>query len=114
MTYLGHCSIAIIGHCLNQHGDAADAVAFVSDLVVVCSLEFATAALDRSIDGIVWHVYRFGIRNCLAKPSIRINIAAAARACRDGDLFDHLGKDLAALGVRRAFFVLNCVPLGVS
>ena len=114
MTDLSDRAVAIVGHCLDHYRDTVRPVAFIRHLIVVRSLALAHAAFDRAIDRVVRHVRAFGIRDRFTKSRVRVDIAAPAGAGCDGDLFDHLREDLAALGVERAFLMLNCVPLGMS
>ena len=114
MSNFGDGAIAVIGHRFDHHCNAVGAVSLVGHLVVVRSFAFPHAALYRPVDRVVGHVLRLCVRNGFAKPRVRVHIAAPAGAGRDGDLFDHLRKDLAALGIESALFVLNCVPLTVS
>ena len=113
MPQFGDRAVAVVGHRLDQHGNAADAIAFVCDLVVVDAIRVAAAAFDGAVNGVVWHIRGLCVQNAFAQTSIRVRIAAAGSG-RDRDLFDQLGKDLAAFSVRRTFFVLNCVPFRVS
>src|SRR5882724_3584198 len=113
MADLGHSAIAIVGHRLNQHRDAAWTIAFIRNLVVGHALFGAGAAADCPIDRIVGHVAGLSVEDGLAQPRVRVGIASAG-AGGNGNLFDELGKEFAALGVSSALFMLNRMPLRMS
>src|SRR5947209_649672 len=104
MANFRHSAVTVIGHRLDHDRDAVWAVALIHDLVVIRTLALAHAALYRSVNGVIGHVLRFGVTDRLAKTGIRIGIAAAASFGGDGDLLDHLRKDLATLSIECTFF----------
>src|ERR1044071_2140749 len=113
MTNLGHRAVAIVSHRLNHQRDAAWTITFVSDLFVIDAFFFTRAATYRALDGVVGHVTALGIKDGLAQTRIRIRVTAAGTR-RDGNLFNKLREQFAALGIERAFLVLNTMPLRMS
>jgi hypothetical protein len=113
MANLSHRAIAIISHRLNHQSHAAWTITLISDLFVVDALFFTSAAAYRALDRVVGHVTALGIENGLAQARVRIRITAAATR-RDGNFFNKLREQFAALGIERAFLMLNTMPLRMS
>ena len=113
VTNLRDRAVAIVGHRFNQQGDAAWTITFVRDLFIVDAFFFAGAATDRAIDRVVGHVAGLGVENGFAQARVSVRVTAAG-ARRDGHFLDELGKQFAALGIERAFLVLNPMPLRMS
>src|SRR5882762_4362588 len=113
MADLSHGAIAIVRHRLYQHRDAARTIAFINNLVVGHAFFRASAAADCPIDRIVGHVAGLGVENGLAQARVRVGITAAGPG-GDGNLFDELSEEFAALGVSGALFMLNRMPLRMS
>ena len=78
MAKFGDRSIAIVGHRFDQNGDAADAVAFVCDFLVIDAFEFARSAFYRAVNRVVRHILRFRVVDGFSQTRIRFDIAAAA------------------------------------
>ena len=98
---------------LDQHGDAARAVALVDDLFVDLALELAGALLDGAVDVVVGHAVGPRLEDGGAQARVGLRIAAA-EAGRDGDLLEELGEQLAAAGVGRRLLVLDRAPLAMT
>ena len=114
MPNLGDRPIAVVGHRLDQHRHAADAVAFVSDFLVIHAFEFARAAFDGAVNRVVRHILRLRVRYGFSQTRVRVNIARPAGSGGDRDFFNQLGENLPALRVQCAFFVFDRMPLGMS
>src|SRR6185369_194276 len=88
-------------------------ITFVRNLFVIDALFLACATTNRALDRVVRHVAALGVEDGLAQTRVGVRIAAAA-ARRDGDLFNKLRKQFAALGIERAFLVLDTMPFRMS
>ena len=106
MPNLCDSAIAIICHGVNHHGHAARTIAFVSYLFIRDALFCARATAYRTVNRVVGHVRALRVRYGFAKTSVCVYVAAA-RACRNRNLFNQLRKHLAALGVQRALLMLD-------
>src|SRR2546425_13198738 len=113
MSNLGHRSIAVVRHCLDQQRDATRTITFISDLFVMHALFFAGAATNRALDRIVRHVTGFGVSYRFAQTSVPIHVAAARAGC-DSYLLDEFREQFAALGIERAFLMFDTMPLRMS
>ncbi len=102
-------AIAIGGDDLNQHADAARAVAFESDFFVLLAFELPGAAENGALDVVVGHVLVLGRKNGGAQAGIGIRVAAAD-ARSDGDFANQSREDAATLGVRCRLLVFNRGP----
>src|SRR5256885_11358554 len=109
MSYLRHGAIAIVSQRLSHQCHATWTITFVRDLFIADACFLTGATTNRAIDRVIGHVAGLGISNRFAQACIAFGIAAAA-ACRDGDLLNKLREQFAALGVERAFLVLDTVP----
>ena len=110
---LAHGAVAIVRDNLDQHRDAAGAVAFVHDFFDLTAFEFACALLHRPLDVIGRHVDGLGILDRFPQARIAFRIASAnSRGNRD--FLDELREHAATLGIEGALFVLNTVPLGMA
>src|SRR5471030_2198593 len=109
----GHGAHTVVGHAVDDDGRAADAVAFVADLLVGRAVLAAGAAADRAGHVILRHIGVGRLVDGQAQARIGRDIAAA-HARGDRDFLDQSGPDLAALGVRRGFFMLDVGPFAVS
>ena len=77
-------AVAVGGDDLNQNADAARAIAFKGDFIVLLTFELAGAAEDGALDIVVRHVLVFAGENRGTEAGIGIGIAAAD-ASGDGD-----------------------------
>ncbi len=93
----------------DDEGYAAGAVALVGDLLVGDAFEFAGAALDGAFDVVGGHVLGFGGGDSSAEAGVAVGVSSALFG-GDGDFLDEAGEDLAAFGVKRALFMLDCRP----
>ena len=107
-------AVAVIGHGLDDDGDALRAVAFVGDLLVVFGVARAERLVDRALDIVIGHVGRLGLGDHGRKLGVAAGVAAAAFLDRDYHFARDLGEGLRALGVGRALGFLYVVPLGMS
>src|ERR1044072_2079117 len=113
MPYFRYCAISIVGHRLDHQRDAAWTITVASDRFVVHAFFFAGTATNCTVDRIVWHVPGLGVHNRFAQACVAFRIATAC-ACSDRDLFNKLSKQFAALGIERAFLVLDTMPFRMS
>ena len=109
VTDLADGAVFVVGEDVDDEGDAAGAVALVSDLFVADAFELAGSALDGAFDVVGGHVLSFGGGDGAAQAGVAVGIAAAGFG-GDGDFLDEAGKDFAAFGVCGALFMLDCRP----
>ena len=112
MTNLAHGAVAIVGQRLHDDRHAAGPVALEGDLFVAHAFQFAGAALDGPLDVVLRHVFGLGRGNGGAQPGVAVRVAAALGS--DGDFLEQTGEYLAALGIQRALFVLDCGPFRMA
>src|SRR6185312_16644384 len=113
MADVGNGAGAVVGHAIDDHRGAADAVALVADLLVADVLEAAAAALHRAVDRVLRHVLRRGLVDREAQPRVHRRVTAA-EARGDGDLLDEAREDLAALRIGGGFAMLDVGPFAVA
>src|SRR5215207_486829 len=113
MTNLRHRAVSVVSQRLNQQRHATWAITFIGDLFVVDAFFFTGATTDRAVDRIVRHVAALGIEDRLAQTCVGVWIATATTR-GDGDFLDEFGKQFAALGIERAFLVLDTMPFRMS
>src|SRR5258706_963981 len=113
VAYFADRAVAVVGADFHQHRYAARAVALEREFLVVHAGQLPGAALGSALDVVGWHVLCLGCSDSSPKPRISIRIAAS-RLRRHGNFLDQTGENLAALGIQRALFVLDCVPLGMA
>jgi len=109
VTDLAHRAVAVVGHDIDDDGDAPRAVTLEADLLVVDAFQLAGAAQNRALDVLLRHVFRLGSQNGCAQAGVHIGVTAAL--CGDSDLLEQTSEYLAALGIERALLVLDCGPL---
>jgi len=110
---LGNRAVLVVGQAGDVNGHAAGAVAFINHFFVLGAFQLAGALLDGPLDVVGGHVGVFGGLDGAAQARVLVGVAAAG-AGGHGDFADDFGEDLAALGVGRAFFMLNRRPFGMS
>src|SRR5436309_6016383 len=110
---LGDRPVTVVGQDRDHDRDPGGAVALVVDLLVVDALELARPLLDRALDVVARHARGLRRRDGGAQAGIGVDVTAP-HARGDGDLLDHLGEDLAALGVLGRLLVLDRAPLRVA
>src|SRR5512132_1657248 len=113
MSNLRYRTVSVIGDRLNHQRDAAWPISLIRNLIVVHAGFFAGTTTDCSVNRVVGHIAGLGVGDSLAQTSVTVGISST-RAGRNGDLFYELSEKLAALGIERAFFVLNTMPLRMS
>jgi hypothetical protein len=113
MAHVGHRARPVVGHAVDDHRSAADAVALVADLLIAHPLEVARPALDRALDGVLGHVVPGRLVDGEPQPGVHRRVAAA-KARGDRDFLDQAGEDLAALRVGGGLLVLDVRPLAVA
>src|SRR5450631_3941612 len=113
MPDVGNRPNAIVGQAIDDHRGAIDAVALVTDFLVVDAFELAGAAFDGAIDRVLRHVVACRLVDREPQAWIGRDVAAAEPG-RDGDFADEASEDLAALGVGRGLLVLDIRPLAVA
>src|SRR6266404_912137 len=110
---LGDRPVTVVGQDRDHDRDPRGAVALVVDLLVVDALELARPLLDRALDVVARHARGLRRRDGGAQAGIGVDVTAP-HTRGDGDLLDHLGEDLAALGVLGRLLVLDRAPLRVA
>ncbi len=113
VPHLGHRAHAVVGHAVDDDRRAADAVAFVADLLVAHAFEVAGGLVDVALDGVHRQVHRLGLLDGQPQPRVGAGVTAA-QPRRDHDLADHARPGLAALFVLAALAVLDVGPFGVT
>src|SRR5207245_2236722 len=101
LSDLGDRAVAVVGHSFDEEERARWARAFVEDFFVGRAFELAGAALDGSVDRVVRHRLTLRVADRFTKARVAGRIAAA-HTRGDGELFDELREELAALCVERA------------
>ncbi|CAB5059751.1 unannotated protein [freshwater metagenome] len=88
-------------------------VALVVHFLVDNPFEFTRAALDSPLNRVDRNR---GVSGFLEHgPQVRIHVwVSPAILCRNLDLANQLGKELASLDVGCPFFVFDCCPFGVA
>src|ERR1700733_3411135 len=107
MAHLADGAVAIVGGDFDDESDASGAVALEGYFLVDRPGKFTGATLNGALDVVLRHVLSLGGGDSAAQPGIGIDISSAL-ASRHGDFPDQTGEDLATLGVKCAFFVLDC------
>src|SRR5438105_4348794 len=113
MAYVCNRTVFVFGVALEHDGGAARPIAFVGQLFVCRSLDFAGATLNGTLNIVCRHrsVSRLLDRQSQSWVCARI---ASARARRHDNLTAELREDLAALRVLFALADSNVLPLGVA
>ena len=114
VAHVGGGAVAVIGHGLDDDGDAAGAVALVGDGLVIVRVAAAERLFDGALYIVVGHVRGLGLGDDCGKAGVVGGISAAALLDGDDHLSGDLGEGLRALGVLRALSLLYVVPLGMS
>ena len=108
-------TVAVVGHGLDDDGDAAGAMALVGDGLVVVAAAGRGCFFEHALDVVVRHVGGLGLGDDGGKAGVVRRVGDAA-ALLDG--YDHFLGDLRkgsrALCVLRALGFLNVMPLGMS
>ena len=107
-------AVPVVRHGLYQNGNAAGAVAFISNGFVVFTGACAGGLLQYALNVIVGHIRR----SCLGDDGSQTGVIVGVRAAALFDRYNHflgdLGKGRGALCVLRALGFLNVMPLGMS
>ena len=115
MADVARGAVAVVGHGLDDDGNAARAVAFVGDGLVAVALTGGSRLFEHTLDVVVRHVGRLGLGDDGREAGVIRGVGDAA-ALLDG--YDHFLGDLRkgsrALCVLRALGFLNVMPLGMS
>jgi len=106
-------SVPVIGQHLDNDGDATGAVALKGDFLVVDAFQFACAALYGALDVLGGHVFSLGGQDSGTEPGISVGVSTTP-FCGNGDFLDKTSEYLAALGIERALFVLDCGPFRMA
>ena len=114
MTDFGGGTVAVVGHGLNDHGNAAGAIALIDGGLKVIRIAGAERLLDGALNVVVRHIGSLGLCNDCCKTGIVRGIAAAAFFHGNDHFTGDLGERLCALGVLRTFGFLYIMPLGMS
>ena len=107
-------ALTVVGEGLHDDGHAVGAVAFVNHGLVVVGVVGAQSPLDGALNVVVGHIHCLGLGNDGGQTGVVVGVAGAAGLDRHDDLLGDLGECGAALGVCRAFGLLNIMPLGMS
>ena len=113
VPHLCHRPHPVIRHGVHQDGSAADAITFVTDLLVAHTLQIAGGFVNVALDGVGRHVGRFGLFNGQTKSWIGTDISPASSS-RHHDFSHHPGPDALALFVLPTLAVLNICPFTVA
>src|SRR5438270_12543121 len=101
-------AIAIVSVDVEQDSDPTWAIALEGELLIIHSGQFARAALNGALDVVGGHV--FGFRSSNGREQKRIGVGVSAVLSRNRNFLNQASEDLAAIGIERALFVLNCGP----
>ena len=108
-------TVAVVGHGLDDDGDAAGTVALVGDGFVVVAAAGRRRFFQHALDVVVRHV------RCLCLGDDGSKTGVIGRVCHAAAFFDgndhflrNLGKGSGTLGVLCALRFLNVMPLGMS
>src|SRR6185312_13805931 len=99
--------VTIIRGYIHQKRHTPRTIPFELNFFVGRTGKFACSALDGTLDIVSGHVLSFGRGNGGTQAWIPFRVAPATFGGH-GDFLDQASKDLAALGVQRALFVLDC------
>ena len=113
MAHVGHGAGFVVGQAIYHHCCTANAVTFVAAFFVVDAFQVARATVDGALNGVLGHVGVKALVYGQAQTRVGGDVSTAHFGS-DGDFLDHPGEDLAALGVRRGFFMLDIGPFAVS
>src|SRR5678816_4159339 len=75
MANLRDSAVTVVSHRLDQQGNTAWTVPFVSDLFVVNAVLFASATSNSAVDRVVWHVATLGIKDSFSQARVTFWIA---------------------------------------
>jgi len=107
-------AVAVVGHRLDNDGNALRTVALVDDLFIVLGIARAERLIDSALDIIVRHIGGLCLGNDSSKSGVAARITAAALLDSHDHFSGYLGEGLRALGVSRSLGLLYVVPLGMS
>ena len=93
-------AVAVVGQRLDDHGDAARAIALVAHLLVVLGVA-AHRLLDGALDIVLGHVLGARVLDGEAQARIHVRVGRA-HLRRDGDFAGELGEELRAPRIGRA------------
>ena len=114
MPHIGGGAVAVVGQRLYNNRHTGGAVALIGQRLIVVAAAGAQGFFDGALDVVVGHIGRLGLGNDGSQTGIVFGIAASALFDCHNHLLGNLGKGGRALGVRRAFGLLNIMPLGMS
>src|SRR5690606_3640933 len=106
-------AVAIVGHALDQHRDAAWCIALVGQLLDIVRVIGSGATRYRAIDGVARHVGSERLVDGGAQAGVVIRLGPA-QARGDGQLANQLGEDLAFLRILTGFAMFDVRPLGMT
>ncbi len=108
-SYIGGSAVTVVGKRLDDDGDAARAVAFVADLIIV--LAFGTRSLlDGALDIVFRHRLGLGVLDGQTQARVHVRVGHA-RLGRNGDFARKLGKHFGPHGVLLALAVHDVLEL---
>src|SRR4030095_10905188 len=102
-------AVAVVGERLDQHADAAGAVALVEDLLEVVAAELARALLDGALDRVLRHVLGARLLDRVRELEVVVDVPAALAGRRRNEARE-LREDPPSLGVDRRLAMLDVVP----
>ena len=115
MADVARGAVAVVGHRLDDDGNAARAVAFVGDGFVAVALAGGGRLFEDALDVVVRHIGRLGLGDDGREAGVVGRVGhAAALFDRDDHFLGNLRKGCRALCVLRALRFLNVMPLGMS
>src|ERR1700677_343473 len=109
---IGRRAVAVVGQGLGDHRDAARAIAFVANLVVILAVA-ADRLLHGAFDRVLRHVLLAGGNDRGAQPRIHRRVGLAEFG-GDGDFPRQLAEQFRLLGVLPALAVHDVLELGMS
>ena len=109
---VGRRAVLVVGHRLDDHRDAAGAIALIADLVIVLGVS-AHGLLDGAFDHVLRHrlALRLLDREAQARVLLRVGVAHLRG---DGDFLRQLGEKFRTRGVLTPFAMLNIRPFGMA
>ena len=111
-AHIGCGAVAVVGQRLDDHGNAAGAIALIAHFFVI--LRIAAARLvDRALDIVLGHRLRLGRVDREAQAGVHVRIGHAHFRC-DGDFAAELGKHRGALLILRALAVHDVLEFAMA
>ena len=114
VAHIRNRAVFVIGQSLDNHRDAADAVALVIIGLVVDLAVCARILIQRALDVVVWHVVGLGLGDAVAQAGVELRIGRTAFLDCNRHLTADLSEDLGFFRVIRSLTLGNIMPFGMS